>query len=441
MRPRFTEPWRIDLGLYRLRLPDVGEGVVEAEIVEWYVKPGNVVAEDDLLLDVMTDKATVEMTAVHAGTIRAIYGEPGDRVAVGAVLVEIEVEGQDFDDTEAPSETVEQANSIAVETKERQQNSNPKKEPKNDSSPAVAHTDRSTPSGVNGSAPIAAPATRLRAFELGIPLQFVPGTGPGGRITPENLDAYIASGGATAFPKNGVARRTGHSETKIIGIRRKIAERMQDAKARIPHITYVEETDVSELEKLRGIMNAEKDDAQTKLTLLPFLMRALALAQPHFPHIFSHFDDEANILRSIDGVHVGIATATEAGLMVPVVRHVEARDIWDCGAELAKVSQAARDGTAARDMLSGSTITLTSLGPLAGITTTPVINSPEVAIIAPNKITDRPVVVGGTIVIRKMMNISSSFDHRIVGGYDAALFMQQIKKLIETPALLFSGQS
>ena len=442
-----------DSGNYLFRLPDVGEGVVEAEIVEWYVKPGDIVEEDDNLVDVMTDKATVEMTAVHPGTIEAIHGNLGDSVAVGAVLVEIKVEGMVFENSAEPSATGGDAakdKTAASKTEQVKPEPTPKSKtapeskPKSAARPTATSTAGSRPSGLNDIAPLAAPATRARAFELGIPLQFVPGTGSGGRITPTDLDAYVESGGNSgggSSAGNGLAMRTGHTETKIIGIRRKIAERMQDAKSRIPHITYVEETDITDLEKLRATLNADKDETQPKLTLLPFLMRALALVQPHFPHVFSHFDDDANVLHSYDGVHVGIAAATDAGLMVPVVRHVEALDIWGCAHELATVSKAARDGTASREVLSGSTITLTSLGPLAGITSTPVINSPEVAIIAPNKIAERLVLIEGQPASRKIMNISSSFDHRIVDGYDAALFIQRIKKLLENPVLLFAGQS
>lgn len=435
------------MGNYLFQLPDVGEGVTEAEIVHWYVKPGDSVAEDANLVDVMTDKATVEMTAVHPGIIIAIHGELGDRVPVGSVLVEIEVEGKEFDN----QNTIEQLpTSLEAEAKSNfslpKQDEKQKPEPETSSTnvpilgSSVAAKKMHIPSGLKNSAPLAAPATRQRAFELGIPLQFVPGTGPGGRIMPDDLEDYIEQGGEPATHIAVNSPRSGHTETKIIGLRRKIAERMQDAKSRIPHIAYVEETDITELEALRAIMNADKTPNQPKLTLLPFLMRALALLQPQFPHIFSHFDDQNNILHSYDGVHVGIATQTGGGLMVPVVRHVETLDIWGCAENLLEVTTAAKQGRAKREELTGSTITITSLGALGGIMSTPVINSPEVAIIGPNKIVERPVVKNGQIIIRKMMNISSSFDHRIVDGYDAARIIQKLKQLIENPSLLFMKQ-
>lgn len=282
----------------------------------------------------------------------------------------------------------------------------------------------------------AAPATRKRAHELGIPLQFVPGTGPGGRILPGDLDDFIASGGMARAP-GGLAQRTGIEDVRIVGLRRKIAERMQEAKRRIPHISYVEEVDVTELEALRADMNAHRAEDQPKLTMLPFLIRALVKALPEFPQINARYDDDEGVLHMHGGVHVGIATQTPAGLMVPVLRHAEAMSLREIAQEIGRLSQAARDGSAKREELSGSTITITSLGPLGGIATTPVINHPEVAIIGPNKIVEKPVVSGQFISVRKVMNISSSFDHRIVDGYDAALFIQALKRQIEHPALIF----
>lgn len=288
-----------------------------------------------------------------------------------------------------------------------------------------------------GEAPFAAPATRRRAYELGIPLQFVPGTGPGGRILPADLDAYVAAGGAAGGVTSAPRERTGVGEERILGLRRRIAEKMQDAKRRIPHIAYVEEIDVTELEALRQDLNAHRRDGDPKLTLLPFFIRALVRVLPDFPQINARYDDEAGVLHRFEGVHVGIATQTPGGLMVPVVRHAEALDIHACARELGRLAAAARDGSAGREELSGSTITITSLGTLGGIVSTPVINHPEVAIIGPNKIVEKPVVQGGFVSVRKVMNLSSSFDHRIVDGYDAALFVQALKRVLEHPALLF----
>lgn len=287
-----------------------------------------------------------------------------------------------------------------------------------------------------GEKPLASPAVRLRAKEAGIDLRQVPGTGPAGRITHDDLDAFGAHGpAAPAGPAR--AADTAIEETKIVGLRRRIAERMELAHARIVPITYVEEVDVTELEELRGKLNADRKADRPKLTLLPFLMRAMVTALREQPHINAHYDDEAGVLRRFGGVHVGIATQTDAGLMVPVVRHVEARDLWDCAAELTRLSEAARSGTATREELTGSTITITSLGALGGIVTTPVINHPEVAIVGVNRMAVRPLWDGREFRPRKVMNLSSSFDHRIVDGWDAAVFVQRLKALLETPALIF----
>ncbi len=430
------------MGRYLFRLPDVGEGVAEAEIVVWHVKPGDAVKEDQSLVDVMTDKATVDMTSPVDGVVTAIHGEIGAMLPVGSILVELAV----ADDGNAAA-IIEDAVSAAAASFPNPglPASDPLPPPAPVSpalpaSPARAPTRAAVAAFASRSerdAPLASPATRARAFARGVALQFVPGTGPGGRITPDDLDAYLASDGAIAAADRRYAARNGVQDTKIIGLRRKIAEKMQEAKRRIPHIAYVEETDVTELEKLRQNLNVHRDAEQPKLTLLPFFMQALVKALPNFPQINARYDDDAGVLHAYDGIHIGIATQTPGGLMVPVVRHAESRDLWGLAAEVTRVTAAARDGTASREDLSGSTITITSLGTLGGITTTPVINHPEVAIIGPNKIVERPVVDGSFVTVRKMMNLSSSFDHRIVDGYDAALFVQRLKRLIEHPALLF----
>ncbi|OJY71073.1 MAG: branched-chain alpha-keto acid dehydrogenase subunit E2 [Sphingobium sp. 66-54] len=411
------------MGRYLFRLPDVGEGVTEAEIVAWHVKAGDRVREDDNLADVMTDKATVEMTSPVDGTVIAVNGEVGAMAPVGSVLVELEVEGE--------------GNAGEVAEK-RVPEAEPAAEPPAPKPKPEVRRDEPIPD-TSGSPPFAAPATRRRAYELGIPLQFVPGTGPGGRILPADLDAFIAAGGVARAP-GGTGRRTGVTDKPIIGLRRKIAERMQEAKRRIPHISYVEEVDVTELEALRAAVNEGRREGQPKLTLLPFLIRALVRVLPEFPQVNALYDDEADVLHMHEGLHVGIATQTPGGLMVPVLRHAEALDAWGVAREITRLAQAARDGSATREELSGSTITITSLGPLGGIATTPVINRPEVAIIGPNRIVERPVVAGQFISVRKLMNISSSFDHRIVDGYDAALFIQALKRCLEHPALIFMGE-
>jgi 2-oxoisovalerate dehydrogenase E2 component (dihydrolipoyl transacylase) len=287
-----------------------------------------------------------------------------------------------------------------------------------------------------GERPLASPAVRLRAREAGIDLRQVHGTGPAGRIAHEDIDAFLARGQQPAT-SGGQGRRDGVEEIRIVGLRRRIAEKMALATSRIPHITYVEEVDVTAVEELRAKLNAGKREDRTKLTFLPFLMRAIVKAVGEQPALNATFDDEAGIVRRHAAVHIGMAAQTPAGLMVPVVRHVEARDIWDCAAEAARLAQAARDGTASREELSGSTITITSLGALGGIATTPVINHPEVAIVGVNKMAMRPMWDGSQFVPRRMMNLSSSFDHRVIDGWDAAVFVQRLKTLIETPALIF----
>lgn len=431
------------MGRYVFKLPDVGEGTAEAEIAAWHVNVGDVVEEDQLIVDVMTDKATVELTAPVSGKVMATHGEAGAMAAVGGPLIEFEVEGEgNAADGEAVAAEAPVREAEVTPKPEPEVAAKAKPEPKPEPSPAARPAAAAKPAIATrtpGDKPLASPAVRKRAFELGVPLQFVAGSGPGGRISHADLDAYVASGGQTGGGGAGprYAERTGVREEKVIGLRRKIAEKMQESKRNIPHFAYVEEVDVTELEALRQHLNANRRDDQPKLTLLPFFMRAMVQIMPEFPQVNSTYDDEAGVLHVHEALHIGVATQTPGGLIVPVVRHAEARDIWDCAGEIARVSQAARDGKAKREELSGSTITISSLGPLGGIAATPVINHPEVAIIGPNKMVERPVVQDGQVRVRKMMNISSSFDHRIVDGYDAASFIQRLKSLLEHPATIF----
>jgi 2-oxoisovalerate dehydrogenase E2 component (dihydrolipoyl transacylase) len=432
------------MGRYVFKLPDVGEGTAEAEIVAWHVAVGDSVHEDQNLVDVMTDKATVEMTSPVSGIVVALNGNPGDMAAVGSPLVELDVEGSGNVATNghsAPAKAPPHADPVPQKPKAENKTTPPVVgEGKQDAPRAAAASQSTGPAFATraaGTKPLASPSVRARAEELGIKLQFVPGTGPAGRIDHADLDAYITAGGANPIARSGHAPREGVEEIKIIGLRRKIAEKMQESKRRIPHFAYVEEIDMTELESLRAHLNETKRPEQPKLTLLPFLMRGLVKLLPSYPQINARFDDEAGIVHRHAAVHIGIATQTANGLIVPVVRHAEARDIWDSAAEVARVAQLTRDGKAGREELSGSTITITSLGALGGVVTTPVINHPEVAIIGPNAIVERPVVRGSQIVVRKMMNLSSSFDHRVVDGYDAAEFIQKLKGLLEHPATLF----
>lgn len=428
------------MGRYVFKLPDVGEGTAEAEIVAWHVKLGEMVEEDAPLADVMTDKATIEITAPVSGKIVERNGEPGEMAPIGSVLVVFEMDAAAAEAAPASKTAAKDAPAPkAVEAKPAK--AEPAKVETTARAPVAndAFTTRENPDDK----PLASPAVRKRAHELGVHLQYVAGSGPAGRIEHEDLDAYVArggNGGGGGRSSGGgalYAQRDGADEIKVIGLRRKIAEKMQDAKRRIPHFAYVEEVDMTELEALRVHLNATKRKDQPKLTVLPFMVRALVRVLPDYPQINAIFDDEAGVVHRHHAVHCGIAAQTANGLVVPVVKHAEAMDVWALASEIARLGEAARTGKATRDELSGSTITVTSLGPLGGIVTTPVINHPEVAIIGPNKIIDRPVVRDGIIVVRKMMNISSSFDHRVVDGYDAAEFIQRVKALLEHPATIF----
>jgi 2-oxoisovalerate dehydrogenase E2 component (dihydrolipoyl transacylase) len=425
---------------YVLKTPDLGEGTTQAEIVEWRVKVGDFVREDQPIADLMTDKATVEVSSPVHGTIVALRGAPGDTMAVGAELVVFDVAGEG----PAHEDPAVEAEPAVPAKRDEKTPAAPPAQPE----PAPAESVRASTGPVSeprlyafatrtaGEKPTASPAVRRRAAELGVSLAFVPGSGPGGRIGHDDLDQFVAAKGATAGALRP-PRDDSVEEIKIIGLRRKIAERMQDAKRRIPHIAYVEELDVTAVEELREHLNAQRSATRPKLSLLPFLVRAMVRSIGRFPAINAHFDDAAVIVRRHRAVHIGIATQTPTGLVVPVVRHAETLDIWQCAEEVARLAKAAREAKAARDELTGSTITLSSLGALGGIVSTPVINSPEVAIIGVNKIVERPVVLRGQIVVRKMMNLSSSFDHRIIDGWDAASFIQDIKAGLEHPALLF----
>lgn len=423
-------------GNYVFKLPDVGEGTAEAELVGWHVKVGDMVEEDQIVAEVMTDKATVELTSPVAGKVVKLHGEAGQALPVGGPLVSFDVEGKG--NVAAAPAPVAAAAPAPAKVEAPKAAPAPVTAPKAAAKPVPAMTGRKA-----GERPLASPAVRQRARDLGIDLVFVPGSGPAGRIEHGDLDAFVARGGVVAPVAGGAvaspyAKAEGTTEVKIIGLRRKIAEKMAESVRRIPHITYVEEIDMTALEELRGHLNAQnKGSDKPKLNVLPFIARAIIVALRDQPNINATYDDEAGILTQHAAVHLGIAAQTPNGLMVPVVRHAEARDAYDTALEIARVSGAAKDGSAKREELSGSTITITSLGTLGGVVHTPIINHPEVAIIGPNKIADRVVVKDGQMVVRKMMNLSSSFDHRIVDGHDAAVFVQKIKNLLENPATLW----
>ncbi len=421
------------MGAFQFKLPDIGEGTAEAEIVAWHVKVGDKVKEDQPLVDMMTDKATVELTSPVDGVVQSMNGEVGKKAAVGAVLVTFTTEGG----ADAPAEKPKEEKKAAAPAPAPAPVPAPKAEPV--MAAPVVHTAPANAAKhtAPGARPAASPAVRRRADELGVKLQYVPGTGPEGRITHADLDTFVASGGKGAVAAKGKVARTGIQDIPVIGMRRQIAERMQLAKRHIPHFTYVEEVDMTAVDELRAAMNAMKKKEQPKLTVLPFFMLCMTKALEDFPQINALYDDEAGVVHRYEGVHIGMAAQTDKGLMVPVVRHVESLDIWALADEIGRLATAARDGKAKREELMGSTITLTSLGTLGGVVATPVINRPEVGIICPNKIIERPVVKNGQIVVRKMMNLSSSFDHRVVDGADAAAFIQRMKVLLEQPALIF----
>ncbi|AVD91643.1 MULTISPECIES: dihydrolipoamide acetyltransferase family protein [Pseudomonas] len=421
------------MGTHVIKMPDIGEGIAQVELVEWFVKVGDIIAEDQVVADVMTDKATVEIPSPVSGKVLALGGQPGEVMAVGSELIRIEVEGSgNHVDVPQPKPVEAPAAPIAA-----------KPEPQKDVKPAVYQAPANHEAAPivprqPGDKPLASPAVRKRALDAGIELRYVHGSGPAGRILHEDLDAFMSRPQSNAGQApDGYAKRTDSEQVPVIGLRRKIAQRMQDAKRRVAHFSYVEEIDVTALEALRQQLNSKHGDSRGKLTLLPFLVRALVVALRDFPQINATYDDEAQIITRHGAVHVGIATQGDNGLMVPVLRHAEAGSLWANAGEISRLANAARNNKASREELSGSTITLTSLGALGGIVSTPVVNTPEVAIVGVNRMVERPVVIDGQIVVRKMMNLSSSFDHRVVDGMDAALFIQAVRGLLEQPACLF----
>ena len=424
------------MGVYSIRLPDVGEGVAEAELVEWHVKVGDTVLEDDIVGAVMTDKAAVEIPTSVTGVVSWLGGEIGDIIAVGSELIRVEVEGEGNVDADQPPPDKQV---VKKQEPEVAAGSSPSPEPERTKPPvAVAEVaEPVAPAALTtaqpaGSKPLAAPSVRKRARDLGIDLRSVSGSGPAGRIVNDDLDNH--NGNPTVV--GGRVPNTSVEQIKMVGLRRVIAGKMSQSKRQIPHITIVEEIDVTSLEQTREELNASYEADRGKLTVLPFIMRAVVEAVREQPVINSIYDDEAEIIHQHGGVHIGIATQTDNGLMVSVVKHCEVRSLWDNASEVSRLAGACRDGSANREELSGSTITITSLGPLGAIATTPIINHPEVAIVGVNKMVTRPFWDGQQFVPRKMMNISCSFDHRVVDGWDAAVMVQKLKALLEKPAML-----
>ena len=451
------------MGIHVIKMPDIGEGIAEVELVGWHVKVGDTVAEDQPLADVMTDKATVEIPSPVVGRVVALGGEVGQVMAVGGELIRLEVEGEGNVKGDAAAQKPQAAaaapapaasapavapakadkapaGGVAGQIAASLQSSAaaPQTPSAPSTPPSRAAAARQAPAATRqpGEKPLASPAVRKRAWDLGIELRFVHGSGPAGRVMHEDLDAYLqGQGAATAARGPAYAERNDEEQVPVIGLRRKIAQKMAESKRRIPHFSYVEEIDVTELEDLRVSLNAKFGESRGKLTLLPLLARAMVIALRDFPQINARYDDEAGQVTRYGAVHIGIATQSDGGLMVPVMRHAETRDLWSMAAEIGRLAQAVRSGGAGRDELSGSTITITSLGPLGGIVTTPVINHPEVGIVGVNRIVERPAFRNGAVVARKLMNLSSSFDHRVVDGMDAARFIQAVRALLEQPAL------
>lgn len=427
------------MGKFEFKLPDIGEGVVEGEIVEWMVAVGDTVKEDDPILSVMTDKATVEIPAPCEGTVESIVGEAGDILPVGAVCIVFDVDGEgNAAEASAPvaDKTSPSEESSPVEEKAAEAPPAPELPPV-PAAPAAAPVARAA-----GTKALASPAVRQRARAANVDLQLVAGSGPAGRISHADLDRHIAGGAAAAspsMPMGGVAKvaRNGTEDIKVIGLRRKIADGMMSSYSTIPHFSYFEEVDVTELEALRQHLNATRPEGAPKLTYLPFIMQALVKALAQRPECNARYDDDAGVVTRHEAINLGIATQTDRGLYVPVVKHVEAMDIWQSAAEMMRVTQATRDGKAGVDDLTGSTFTITSLGRLGGLGATPIINKPEVGILGVHNAKDRAVVHNGHVVVRRIMNLSSSWDHRVVDGHDGASLVQLVKSYLEHPATIF----
>ena len=430
------------MGTFAFKLPDIGEGVVEGEVVEWMVAVGDTVKEDDPILSVMTDKATVEIPAPCDGTVTKIIGEAGDILPVGVVCIEFEVDG---DGNAAASEPAPAAEEEKAEPKsEPEPTPEPTPEPKPEPSPAPEPVAVAGPTieRAPGTKPLASPAVRQRAPAAGVDLYHVAGSGPAGRISHADLDVHLSGGASRAsssmpIGSSSKVAKTGTEEIKVIGLRRKIADSMMASYSTIPHFSYFEEVDVTELESLRQHLNATRPEGAPKLTYLPFIMLALVKGLGQRPECNALFDDEAGVVTRHEAIHLGIATQTDRGLYVPVVKHVEAMDIWSAAAEMGRVTQATREGKAGVDELSGSTFTITSLGRMGGLGATPIINKPEVGILGVHNAKDRAVVIDGRVEVRRIMNLSSSWDHRVVDGHDGASLVQLLKSMLEHPATIF----
>ncbi len=435
------------MSIYTFNLPDIGEGIAEAEIVAWHVKVGDRVEEDDQIADMMTDKATVEMEAPVTGTVIAVAGEEGDIIAIGSMLVQIESEGDESavesEKSEAGTTTVESDNDVVTSVQDTDikednavSSASPVPPPKTLEVDVVTpETDVMAAENAPSTKVLATPAVRKRAADLGVDLGLVKAQGE--HIRHSDLDTYLSYGSGQGYRPSGASEKRDDETIKVIGMRRKIAQNMAESKRHIPHFSYVDEIDMTAVEDMRADLNANRGD-RPKITMLPLMIVAICKSLPQYPMLNATYDDEAGLVTRHGAVHLGMATQTDQGLMVPVIRDAQDKNIWQLAADIGRLSAAARDGSAKPEELSGSTLTLTSLGPLGGIATTPVIQRPQVAIIGPNKIVERPMIIDGEIQARKLMNLSISCDHRVVDGYDAASYVQALKHLLETPVLLFA---
>ncbi|MBL6884739.1 2-oxo acid dehydrogenase subunit E2 [Euryarchaeota archaeon] len=427
------------MGTFAFKMPDIGEGVVEGEVVEWMVAVGDSVKEDDPILSVMTDKATVEIPSPVDGKVTKVIGEAGDILPVGVVCIEFEVDG---DGNASSTDAAPEPEAAPAPEPKAEPKPAPTPEPAAAPTPAPAPSPAAAVARAPGTKALASPAVRQRARQANIDLNFVAGSGPAGRISHADLDAHIAggaSGASSTRPMGASARveKNGTEDIKVIGLRRKIAEGMISSYTTIPHFSYFEEVDVTALEELRQHLNATRPEGAPKLTYLPFIMQALVKALEERPECNALYDDDSNVVTRHEAINLGIATQTDRGLFVPVVKHVEAMDIWQSATEMTRVTSATRDGKATADDLSGSTFTITSLGRLGGLGATPIINKPEVGILGVHNAKDRAVVKDGNIVIRRIMNLSSSWDHRVVDGHDGASLVQLVKSYLEHPATIF----
>ena len=424
---------------YEFKLPDIGEGVVEGEVVSWHVAIGDSVSEDDPVVDVMTDKATVTIPSPTDGTVVSLNGEVGDMIAVGSVLIEFDTGSGGSSPEKHPEPVPEESMVVPDEPAPVESEEIPVVANKAPVKPIPAPQVTPAIPKSSGGSILASPAVRRRARESGIDLGSLNGSGPAGRVRHADIDAFLAGGGTVkgAPPEAYSTKRSAVNEVKIVGLRRKISEQMVKSAFSIPHFSYFEEVDVTELEALRQALNSSRSEDHPKLTYLPFIMMALAKIMPEHPECNGHFYDGDGVVHRHEAVHIGIATQTDRGLYVPVVKNVEAMDIWQAASDLMRVSGDARAGTSSLDDLTGSTFTITSLGREGGLGATPIINHPEMAILGVHKAREMPVVKNGQIIVRRIMNLSSSFDHRVIDGADGAKLVQHLKRMLEHPAMIF----